>query len=90
MVLPLEFEQFPKDAVLLRAETGEQDGMLQDVMVAIKHYGGGIMKQYGFRSSTDGRAVIEVLLDGSNPGEVENVVQVCMCIYVRSQTALLV
>ena len=31
MVLPIEFDQFPKDAVLLRAETGERDGTMSTI-----------------------------------------------------------
>lgn len=69
MVLPIEFDQFPKDAVLLRAETRERDGMLQEVINAIKAQGGaGLMRQYGFRSGRDGHAIIEVLLDGGRAG----------------------
>jgi len=69
MVLPIEFDQFPKDAVLLRAETGERDGMLQEVINAIKAQGGGgSMRQYGFRSGRDGHAIIEVLMDGGRDG----------------------
>ena len=74
LVLPLEFDSFPRDAVLLRAETGERDGMLQEVISGIKAHGAaGLMKQYGFRSSSDGRAVIEVLLDGSRAGEIDRI-----------------
>ena len=75
LVLPLEFDQFPKDAVLLRAETGERDGMLQEVINGIKQHGSsGLMKQYGFRSGNDGHAIIEVLLDGSNPAELDVII----------------
>jgi hypothetical protein len=49
--------------------------MLQ-VIATIKKEGGGIMKQYAFRSSSDGRALIEVLLDGSQASQVDAVVQV--------------
>ncbi|EWM27991.1 eukaryotic translation initiation factor 2-alpha kinase 3 [Nannochloropsis gaditana] len=74
LVLPLDFDQFPRDAVLLRAETGERDGMLQEVINGIKAQGSaGVMKQYGFRSSSDGRAIIEVLLDGSGEGKGEEI-----------------
>jgi hypothetical protein len=31
LVLPLDYDQFPRHAVLLRAETLERDGMLQEV-----------------------------------------------------------
>lgn len=74
LVLPLEFDSFPKDAVLLRAETGERDGMLQEVISGIKARGtAGLMKQYGFRSTSDGKAIIEVLLDGSRAEEIEKI-----------------
>lgn len=76
LVLPLEFDSFPRDAVLLRAETGERDGVLQEVISGIKAHGApGLMKQYGFRSTSDGKAVIEVLLDGSGSraGDIDRI-----------------
>lgn len=76
MVLPLEVSHLPKDAVLLRAETDERDGVLQEVMSTIKKDGLVNMRQYAFRSSSDGRAMIEVLFDGSQRAEVEKIVAV--------------